>query len=94
MESFQDAEGTRVAPVGDFMGDNTASAGGFHGIFNDVTFGLNYHPNGNLQIRPEVRYDWYTGPRNTTATGAHDDPYMSGMSNHQWIPAIDAILQF
>ncbi len=89
-EWFKDSEGTRVAPVGDFMGDNTASAGGFAGNFNDVTLGLNYHPNGNLQIRPELRYDWYTGARNA----AGDLPYLTGTSNHQWIPAIDAIVQF
>ncbi len=90
LEWFRDNNGTRVAPVGDFISNNTASAGGFAGNFYDVTMGLNYHPNGNVQIRPEVRYDWYTGNRN----GAGNLPYFGGTSDHQWIPAIDAIVQF
>jgi hypothetical protein len=89
-EWFRDGDGVRVAPVGDFMGGNTASAGGFAGDFNDITIGLQYHPNGNVQIRPELRYDWYNGARN----GNGQLPYMAGNSDHQWIPAVDMIVQF
>lgn len=88
-EWFRDTEGTRVVPPGDFLGNNVASAGGFAGNFYDVTAGLQYHPNGNLMIRPELRYDWFDGQdRNGVA------PYHAGTSNHQWITGIDAILQF
>ena len=33
------------------------SAGGFAGDFYDITYGFNYKPNGNLTVRPEIRYD-------------------------------------
>ncbi len=91
MEWFRDTDGTRVAPVGDFgtPNGNAASAGGFAGNFYDLTMGLNYHPNANLQVRPELRYDWFTGQY---LNGV--EPYHDGRSNHQWIGSIDAILQF
>jgi hypothetical protein len=92
-EWFRDTDGTRVAPVGDFatpVNNNVASAGGFAGNFNDWTWGLNYHPNANVQFRPEIRYDWYDGQRNV----AGNLPYRAGTSNHQWIYSTDMIWQY
>jgi hypothetical protein len=91
LEWFRDTDGTRVAPIGDFLtpNGNVASAGGFAGNFYDITAGLNYHPNGNVQVRPEIRYDWFTGD---DLNGVK--PYHAGTSNHQWIYSVDAIVQF
>lgn len=90
-EWFRDTNGTRVAPVGDFdvPNGNTASVGGFEGDFYDVTLGANYKPNGNVTIRPEIRYDWFDG---TDLNGVK--PYLSGTSNHQFVYAIDAVVLF
>jgi hypothetical protein len=91
LEWFRDTDGTRVAPVGDFQvpNGNVASVGGFAGNFYDITVGLNYHPNGNVQVRPEIRYDWFSGQ---DLNGVK--PYHDGMSNHQWIYSVDTIVQF
>jgi len=92
-EWFRDSDGTRVAPVGDFatpVNNNVASAGGFAGSFYDITYGLNYHPNANVQFRPEIRYDWYSGSRNANG----NLPYLAGTSNHQWIYSTDIIWQY
>jgi hypothetical protein len=90
-EWFRDTDGTRVAPVGDFQtpNGNVASAGGFAGDFYDITAGLNYHPNANVQFRPEIRYDWFSGQ---DLNGVK--PYHDGTANHQWIYSTDMIVQF
>jgi hypothetical protein len=90
-EMFRDTDGTRVYPVGDFQtpNGNTASIGGFEGNFYDITYGFNYKPNGNLTVRPEIRYDWFSG---TDLNGVR--PYLSRTSDHQWVYAIDAVLLF
>jgi len=90
-EWFRDNNGTRVAPPGDFQGGNVDSVGGFAGNFFDLTAGLQFKPNANLQIRPEIRYDWFTG-HDLNVVGLQ--PYHDGTSNHQWIGSVDAILQF
>ncbi|MBC7837626.1 MAG: hypothetical protein H7Y39_03140 [Nitrospiraceae bacterium] len=46
---------------------------------------MNYYPHSNVTIRPEVRYDWFTGGRN---------PYNDGQKNNQVLVAINASLQF
>ncbi|HEV3417689.1 MAG TPA: outer membrane beta-barrel protein, partial [Pirellulales bacterium] len=90
-EWFRDTDGTRVAPVGDFQtpNGNVASAGGFAGDFYDITAGLNYHPNANVQFRPEIRYDWFSGQDHNGVK-----PYHDGTANHQWIYSTDMIVQF
>jgi len=91
LEWFRDTDGTRVAPIGDFgnPNGNVASAGGFAGNFYDLTWGLNYHPNANVQFRPEIRYDWFSGQDLNGVA-----PYHAGTSNHQWIYSTDMIVQF
>lgn len=90
-EWFRDTDGTVVAPRGDFLlpNGNSAAVGGFAGNFYDITFGVNYHPNANVQIRPEVRYDWFSGQ---TLNGVK--PYVNGTLNHQWISSVDVIWQY
>ena len=83
LEWFRDTDGTRVAPIGDFQGNNTASVGGFAGNFYDVTAGLNYHPNANVQVRPEIRYDWSS------------EKFFDGLtSDNQFTAAVDVIFNF
>jgi hypothetical protein len=92
IEWFRDTDGTRVAPVGDFatpVNNNVASVGGFAGSFYDITLGANWHPNANVQFRPEIRYDWFSGQ---DLNGVK--PYLAGTSNHQWIYSTDMIVQF
>lgn len=93
-EWFRDTNGTRVDPVGDFTvpptpGSDTASVGGFAGNFYDITYGFNYKPSGNLTIRPEIRYDCFSG---ADLNGVK--PYLSGTSDHQWVYAVDAVVLF
>ena len=81
-----------MAPVGDFatpVNNNVASVGGFAGSFYDITLGANWHPNANVQFRPEIRYDWFSGQ---DLNGVK--PYLAGTSNHQWIYSTDMIVQF
>ena len=93
VEWFRDTDGTRVAPVGDTLttsslpGSNLASSGGFAGDFYEYTVGLNYKPlsNPNLVVRPELRYDNYSG------TG---HPFDNNTRNNQFLFAIDAIIKF
>lgn len=47
--------------------------------------GVNYYPHSNVTIRPEVRYDWFTGGRN---------PYNDGQKDNQVLVAINAYQQF
>jgi hypothetical protein len=89
-EWFRDDDGFRVAPVGDFRGSNTASAGGFAGDFYEIAVGVNYKPNANWLIRPELRYDWYNGPNN----GNGDQPFDNGSDDDQFLAAFDVITTF
>ncbi len=88
-EWFRDNNGTRVAPPGDFQGGNVDSPPGFVGNFYDVTAGLQYKPTANIQIRPEIRYDWFQG--RDLLGGA---PYHNATNSHQWISSCDVIWQY
>ena len=57
----------------------------FAGSFYSLTGGVNYYPHPNVTIRPEIRYDWFTGGRN---------PYNDGQKDNQVLVAINAYLQF
>lgn len=89
-EWFRDDDGVRVAPVGDFQGNNTASAGGFAGNFYEAALGLNYRPNANLLIRPELRFDWYDGPAGNGGILPYDD----GTDSNQTLVGVDVILTY
>ncbi len=90
-EWFQDTDGTRVAALGDSqtqpVNSNPAGSGGFAGNFYDYSIGLNYKPvcNPNLVVRPEIRWDNYSG------TG---HPFDDGTKNNQFLIGIDAIVKF
>ena len=86
-EWFRDDDGTRVAGLD---AANTSNAGGFAGNFYEISLGLNYKPSDNWVIRPEARFDWYSGPNG--AGGIR--PYDSGTDSSQASLAFDVIWSF
>jgi hypothetical protein len=92
-EWFQDAGGSRVAGIGNWIGSNTAGwAGGpgFSGDFFELTAGLNWRPHPNVTLRPEVRYDWYEGSRDLQG----NLPFNDGLGVDQFTFATDLIVTF
>jgi hypothetical protein len=82
-EWFKDEEGTRV-------GLNRASNPNdppFPGNFYSLSLGLNWMPNSNVIVRPEVRADWYDGD-------AVRLPYDDGVDDTQFMVGCDAMLLF
>ena len=60
LEWFRDNNGTRVLnPIRNYY-VNGPYATGYAGNFWQATWGLNWKPNNNWIIRPELRYDWYS----------------------------------
>ena len=90
MEWFRDDDGTRVASVGDRVtpNSNPTSGGGFIGDFFGLTAGVNWSPNGNLIVRPELRFDWFE------ADGNSNLPFDDGNSDDMVTGAVDVILLF
>ena len=88
-EWFDDAQGSRVAGVGNLNNGWTALPG-FEGNFFEWTNGFNYQPCRNLNIRPELRYDWYSGSRNL----ADQLPFGDGKHHDQILAALDVIFVF
>ncbi|MFM8636066.1 MAG: outer membrane beta-barrel protein [Planctomycetia bacterium] len=90
LEWFRDNNGYRVFnPIRNYWAGRGYSTG-YQGNFWQATWGLNYKPNRNVIIRPELRYDWYTPDQ---AGGAL--PF--GMNNDQFgqfYGGCDAIWQF
>jgi hypothetical protein len=84
-EWFRDEDGTRVRG----LGDGNLNQGPFAGDFFEITAGLNWHPNANLTIRPELRYDWY----NARVTGG-PLPYDAGDRDNQFLFGCDLILTY
>jgi len=80
MDWFRDADGQRVNV-------NGAGAGSYY----ESTLGLNWKPCSNLRIRPEVRWDWFSG---------RGKPYDSrdggktGTATSQFTFGLDAVLVF
>jgi len=61
-EWLRDDDGTQVTGLGAALpGYNGWAGSGFAGDFFELTMGLNFKPNKNITVRPEVRYDWYNG---------------------------------
>jgi len=59
-EWFRDNNGYRVvAPLRNFAYGGPYAAG-FQGNFWEMSYGLNWKPNNNIIVRPELRYDWYS----------------------------------
>ena len=68
-------------------------AGGFQGNFWEASFGLNWKPNRNFIMRPELRYDWYSPDK----YGAAGTPLPFGRNFNEYgqlYGGCDAIWQF
>lgn len=52
---------------------------GFTGSFWELTFGLNWYPNNNWVIRPELRYDWFS-PNTATTPRPYGKPLGQGIN--------------
>jgi hypothetical protein len=88
-EVMRDNNGTRVAGLGiPGTGDNPHT-GPYVGNFSEITAGLNWKPNLNVTVRPELRWDWFDG----TTAGNSQEPYV-GNHDQQFSFAIDGIFTF
>lgn len=79
-EFFRDEDGLRV-------GVNGAGTGNYY----EITLGLNWKPQANITIRPEVRWDWFDGqglPYDSRNGG------LSGTQSRQFTGGMDFILTF
>jgi hypothetical protein len=94
-EWFDDPQGYVVTGL---RPGNTDAQFRFPGSFYETSVGFNYKPNGNLTIRPEVRYDWYTGPEGFRAPAVvgtpPNQPYGDNFNKNQFLFGLDAIYQW
>lgn len=87
-EWFRDDDGVRVTGIRPDLGHPLfAVPGQFAGDFYEMTAGLNWKPNHNLIVRPEVRYDWFDGLE-LNGIG----PFSDGNRVDQFLAAVDVIL--
>jgi hypothetical protein len=91
-EWVRDQEGSRIAGIGNLLETDKGWLGqpGFAGSFQDLSLGLNYRPNGNIVVRPELRWDWYDGPANP----AGQLPFNDFQSRNQMTAAMDLLVTF
>mgnify|MGYP005840648749 CR=1 FL=1 len=75
-EWFRDDDGTRVVA-------------GNAGDYYELTAGLNWRPHANLVLRPEIRYDWYSG-----TLGSGQGPFDHGRENQQLSGGFDLIFTY
>jgi hypothetical protein len=89
-EWFRDNNGVRVHGAPASEGLRMWSLSGFAGNFYEVTAGVNWRPNANITLRPELRWDWYNGSPNTDGLL----PFNNGQSSSQAMAACDLIFTF
>ncbi len=94
LEWFKDQNGFVVTEPIRAVDNGDPFYSGFAGSFYETSIGLNYKPNGNFALRPELRYDWYTGAPGTASTGGSAEPYNDGQSKNQFLFGVDAIYQW
>lgn len=77
---------------------NPDAAFRFPSNFYETSVGLNYKPNANLTLRPELRYDWYSGEPGylspAVVSPPPNRPYDDSRKREQFLFGFDAILQF
>ena len=90
LEWFRDNNGSRViSPLRNAIFGGPY-AGGYQGNFWQATWGLNWKPNKNVVLRPELRYDWYAPDHGKGAL-----PYGKNFNEYgQLYGGCDAIWQF
>lgn len=87
-EWFRDDDGVRVTGIRPDAGHPLfAVPGQFAGNFYEMTAGVNWKPNQNIIVRPEVRYDWYDG---LNLTGI--EPFSDGNRTDQFLAGLDVIV--
>ena len=89
-EWFRDNDGARVGGIGDphgwTLGPNFANNQiGWAGNFYELTAGVNWTPRERLIVRPEIRWDWYSG----SPDGLGRLPYNFGERSNQFTFATD-----
>jgi hypothetical protein len=91
-EWVQDNDGSRIAGIGNVLGTDKGWSGapGFAGSFSDLSLGLNYRPHPNFTLRPEVRWDWYSGSPNP----AGQLPFGDLAHSSQFTTGLDLIFTF
>jgi hypothetical protein len=98
-EWFRDLDGFRVGNLTVPLNNGTGStrtaplAGGWTGNFYQITTGPKIQVTENLMIRPNARWDWYSGPRGNGANGGAL-PYDDGTKGTQFIFGTDVTLSF
>ncbi len=75
-EWFQDPQGARVVA-------------GDRGNYFAMTSGFNYKPHANVDIRPEIRYDWFNG-----TAGPNGLPFNGGSASSQLSGGFDIYFTF
>jgi hypothetical protein len=80
IEWFRDEDGQRV----DVNGPGPGS-------FYEATLGLNWEPHSNIRVRPELRWDWFTGRGRPFDSR---DGGMTGTSVQQFTGGLDVLLIF
>lgn len=80
-EWFRDEDGTRVG----LNRPANPNKRPFPGNFYSATAGVNWTPNDNVRLRPEIRWDWYDGNANPRPFNGKDNQFML---------ACDLIIQF
>ncbi len=85
-EWFRDDDGTRLAAAPIRDGGALLPFGDLAGNYYNIALGLNWRPNANVIVRPEIRWDWSDG---TVA-----QPYDNFTKDSQMTAAFDAILLF
>jgi hypothetical protein len=76
-EWFDDIDGVAVRPTPG------------PGVYQDISLGVNYQPNGHLLVRPEVRWDWFDAD-----AGVPPGPFGNGTRRSQFMAAVDVIATF
>ena len=94
LEWFRDNNGYRVFnPIRNAISGGPVGSG-YAGNFWQATWGLNWKPNNNWIIRPELRYDWYSPDSPTGPLPFGKIANGSGDQYGQFYGGCDAIWQF
>jgi hypothetical protein len=87
-EWFRDQDGFAVTGL---RPGNPLDGNFFAGNFYETAIGLNYKPNGNFTLRPEIRYDSY---QSDSAAVGSQNPFDDNTKKNQFLFGLDAIYQF
>jgi Putative beta-barrel porin-2, OmpL-like. bbp2 len=91
IEWFRDDDGYRVTGL---RPGNAIQGASFPGNFFEYTLGLNYKPNANMTLRPEVRWDNYHGLPNQNQGVNVTLPFDGGTRSSQFTYGFDFVCQF